>query len=82
MVDQSILATSLLTGRSVQLLFFYTDPGAGALVWQLILASIIGGAFYTRLAIRRVKARFAGWKKAESVIPHSLRESQRSAAIK
>jgi len=81
MVDQFIFATSLLTSRSI-LLLLYTDPGAGALVWQLVLASFIGGAFYTRHVIRRVKARFAGWKKPGSAVPPSLREPHRSPALK
>lgn len=26
----------------------YTDPGSGALLWQMLMASIVGGAFYFR----------------------------------
>jgi len=28
----------------------YTDPGSGALLWQLLLASIVGCLFYVRRA--------------------------------
>jgi len=28
--------------------FFYTDPGSGTLVWQLLLAAFFGGMFYFR----------------------------------
>lgn len=79
MVVQSIFGVSLLAGSSFRcLLFLYTDPGSGALVWQLVLASIIGGAFYTRLVIRRLKSRLAGWKKAGSAVPTSLSENHRA----
>ncbi len=30
------------------ILLFYTDPGSGALVFQLILATLLGGLFYFR----------------------------------
>jgi hypothetical protein len=36
------------------LAFLYTDPGSGALLWQLMLAAIFGALFYGRLFIRRV----------------------------
>lgn len=38
------------------LAFLYTDPGSGALLWQLLLASFFGGLFYARSFIRRVIA--------------------------
>jgi len=47
------------------ILLLYTDPGTGSLVWQLLLASIIGGAFYARQITRRIKERLAGSKKVE-----------------
>lgn len=30
------------------LAFFYTDPGSGLLIWQLLLAAFFGAAFYLR----------------------------------
>ncbi len=30
------------------LFLFYTDPGSGALIFQLILATLLGGLFYIR----------------------------------
>jgi len=31
----------------------YTDPGSGALIWQILMASFVGAAFYIR--------RFTSW---------------------
>lgn len=73
MVDNVIFASAALSSSRTPLLFlFYTDPGAGALLWQLLLASLVGGAFYGRLLVRRVKARIAGLRKADSAYEVSL----------
>jgi hypothetical protein len=37
-----------LTHQSLVTYLFYTDPGAGTLVWQLLLAAFFGGMFYVR----------------------------------
>ncbi len=29
-------------------MFAYVDPGAGALVWQFVVAAIVGAMFYVR----------------------------------
>jgi hypothetical protein len=42
------------------LAFLYTDPGSGALVWQLLVASFFGGLFYIRSFIRRITAKMSG----------------------
>jgi hypothetical protein len=42
------------------LAFLYTDPGSGALLWQLLIASFFGALFYTRSFIRRVIANISG----------------------
>jgi hypothetical protein len=36
------------------LVFLYTDPGSGALLFQLLIASFFGALFYARSFIRRV----------------------------
>ena len=36
--------------------FAYTDPGTGALIWQIVAAGFVGAAFYFR--------RFLNWFKA------------------
>ena len=36
----------------------YTDPGSGALIWQMLLAGIAGAAFY----FRRITTWFKGRK--------------------
>jgi hypothetical protein len=40
--------------------FLYTDPGSGALLWQLLIASFFGALFYARSFIRRVITMFSG----------------------
>ena len=72
MVDSALLVSSILSNKVNLTLLFYTDPGAGALLWQLLLASLVGGAFYARLLIRQVKTRFAGSKKNSSAYSVSL----------
>jgi hypothetical protein len=55
------------------LAFLYTDPGSGALVWQLLVASILGGLYYIRSFIRRIAAMMSGGKSGE------LRDQQADA---
>jgi len=45
--------------------FLYTDPGSGALVWQLLVASFVGGLFYIRSFIRRISAKMSGRRSGE-----------------
>lgn len=40
------------------LLIFYTDPGTGAMLWQLLAAAFIGGAFYFRHYLAKLKVLF------------------------
>jgi hypothetical protein len=47
------------------LAFLYTDPGSGALVWQLLVASFLGSLFYIRSFIRRITARISGGRSGE-----------------
>ncbi|HEV7396621.1 MAG TPA: hypothetical protein VGN86_08940 [Pyrinomonadaceae bacterium] len=65
MVDGAIFLSSNLSSSGITLLF-YTDPGTGSLVWQLLLASFIGGVFYVRLMARKVKERFAASRRNDS----------------
>ena len=39
---------ALIINFQHHLLFFYTDPGSGALLFQLIMATLLGGLFYFR----------------------------------
>jgi hypothetical protein len=54
-------STLLLTHYGLLAYLFYTDPGSGVLVWQLILAAFFGGMFYVRklknLILRRRRER-------------------------
>jgi hypothetical protein len=47
------------------LAFLYTDPGSGALVWQLLVASFVGGLFYIRSFIRKFAAMMFGGRSGE-----------------
>jgi hypothetical protein len=81
MLVNVIFASTLSSSNTHFSLLFYTDPGSGALVWQLLLASMVGGAFYARLIIRRLKARLSG-VKAGSAPQVSLNSGSGSRAIK
>jgi len=37
------------------LILLYTDPGTGALIWQLLAAAALGMTFYFRLSLIRLK---------------------------
>jgi hypothetical protein len=49
-----IILYTINQGNMLTLTFLYTDPGSGALLWQLLVASFFGGLFYARSFIRRV----------------------------
>jgi hypothetical protein len=83
MVVNAIFFSAALSGsRASSLFLLYTDPGAGALLWQLLLAALVGGAFYARLLIRQVKTRIAGLKKSDSPYQVSLNAERSSRVIK
>ena len=37
----------------------YTDPGTGALIWQVLVAGFVGAMFY----LRRITAFFSGFRR-------------------
>ncbi len=37
-------------------LLLYTDPGTGAMIWQLLVAAGLGGMFYFRHYIGKARA--------------------------
>jgi hypothetical protein len=37
--------------------FAYTDPGSGAMLWQLLLATILSAVFTVRYFFQRIKTR-------------------------
>jgi hypothetical protein len=47
------------------LAFLYTDPGSGALIWQLLVASFVGGLFYIRSFIRKITAMMSSRRSRE-----------------
>jgi hypothetical protein len=40
----------------------YTDPGTGAMVWQLLVAAFIGAAFYFRQYATKIRVMLAAIK--------------------
>jgi hypothetical protein len=56
------------------LLFFYTDPGSGAMLLQLVLAMIAGTGFYFRSFFYRL---FGGKNSASA---EALEENDETAA--
>ena len=50
----------------------YTDPGSGALIWQLLLAASFGAVFYVRKLLARIgfgkKNRSQNKKKDEKIV--------------
>jgi hypothetical protein len=47
------------------LAFFYTDPGTGALILQLLVAAFLGAIFYVRYFTKRAQNLFSRKRKAE-----------------
>lgn len=35
--------------------YAYTDPGSGMLIWQMLVSAVIGGLFYFRKAISKLR---------------------------
>ena len=82
MVVNAIFAAGTFSGNPAHLLFFlYTDPGSGALLWQLLLASFIGGAFYARQLLRQIKARITA-RRNDAIYHRPITEQPRSQAVK
>jgi len=48
------------THRSIGPILLYIDPGSGALIWQTILAFLLGTGYYLRTRVQRVVARLLG----------------------
>ena len=48
------------------LVFLYTDPGSGAFIWQLLVASLFGILLYLRAFIRRITATMSGRKSRKA----------------
>ena len=41
------------------MLLLYTDPGSGAMIWQLLVAAGLGAAFYFRHYFSRARQLFS-----------------------
>jgi hypothetical protein len=49
----------------MQAVLLYVDPGSGSYLVQLIIAAILGAAFYFKTVWFRIKSFFTGHKKEE-----------------
>jgi hypothetical protein len=58
------------------MVLMYIDPGSGALIWQLILSSLFGVAFYYRRIITWVTARAFQRGRRKSDEPLALEVSK------
>jgi hypothetical protein len=47
-VGGSVFAAGILLLATAREARAYTDPGSGALIWQMLMASLVGLAFYFR----------------------------------
>jgi hypothetical protein len=45
--------------KQIAFIMMYTDPGTGAMLWQLAVAALIGGAFYFRHYVAKIKVLFS-----------------------
>ena len=43
--------------------FLYTDPGTGAMVWQLLVAAGLGAVFYFRHYLSKIRTLLSDRKK-------------------
>jgi membrane associated rhomboid family serine protease len=41
----------------------YVEPGSGALLWQMMIAGLVGGVFYVRRISRWITERLQGSRK-------------------
>lgn len=57
MSDLVVLASSNASIYSsiVISFFLYGDPGSGAMLWQLVTASLVGATFYIAFAFRKLR---------------------------
>jgi hypothetical protein len=49
------LAIAFAVTASEQEAFAYTDPGSGALIWQLVVSAVIGGTFWIRKLLGAIR---------------------------
>lgn len=56
----------------------YVDPGSGALVWQGILATLLGVAFYFRRSLAWVKGKISKTRRVEPSHTRLARDRSRT----
>jgi hypothetical protein len=53
----AVLALLALLTASEQPAQAYTDPGSGLLIWQTLIAALVGASFYVRRFVTWIKRR-------------------------
>jgi hypothetical protein len=56
----ALITAVALTLAIVQPASAYVEPGSGALLWQMMVAGLVGGLFYFRRATRWFTSRLTG----------------------
>ena len=56
----AVLFVELATISTRIFLLFYSDPGSGAMLWQMIAAFFVGGLFYLTFAYQKLKSFILG----------------------
>lgn len=51
--------------------YAYTDPGSGALLWQLAVAALFSGLFYVRRIVNKIREWVSGRKKTPAAATSS-----------
>jgi hypothetical protein len=49
----------------MKVFLLYTDPGSGAMIWQLLVAAGLGAAFYFRHYAARIRAALSSRKQRQ-----------------
>jgi hypothetical protein len=53
-----LLSLALFTMAVPQKASAYVDPGAGAMIWQMAAAAVVGSLFYVRQVVSWIRKRF------------------------
>ena len=80
MQKQSCGAVSLVTVAVVLMAVphrasAYVDPGSGAMLWQVLAASVLGSLFYVRKAAGAIRRKFTQIERSNQVVtPNTVRQ--------
>lgn len=63
---------TILSGKLTAFFLFYTDPGSGALLMQILIAGLLGGVFYIRRIREKIFRLFARKKEGFHKQPENV----------